>query len=61
MVGVGTLTFIWHGSSMLCCKLEGNVPSSMTTSKFTNHWANTKIEKLCKQQRKASNKAKNDR
>jgi hypothetical protein len=38
--------------------IEGNVPSKMTKSKFTNHWVNTKIEKLCKQQRKAFNKAK---
>ena len=30
----------------------------MTKSKFTNDWVNTKIEKLCKQQRKAFNKAK---
>ena len=29
----------------------------MTKSKFTNPWANTKIDKLCKQQRKAFNKA----
>ena len=41
--------------------IEGNVPSKMTKSKFTNHWVNTKIEKLCKQQRKAFNKAKKDR
>jgi hypothetical protein len=37
--------------------MEDNVPSKMTKSKFTNHWANTKIDKLCKQQRKAFNKA----
>ena len=37
--------------------IEDNVPSKMTKSKFTNPWANTKIDKLCKQQRKASNKA----
>jgi hypothetical protein len=41
--------------------IEDNVPSNMTKSKFTNHWVNTKIEKLCKQQRKAFNKAKKDR
>ena len=38
--------------------IEDNVPSKMTKSKFTNNWINTKIEKLCKQQRKAFNKAK---
>jgi hypothetical protein len=38
--------------------IEDNVPSKMTKSKFTNHWVNTKIEKLCKQQRQAFNKAK---
>jgi len=41
--------------------IEDNVPSKMTKSKFTNPWANTKIDKLCKQQRKAFNKANKDR
>jgi len=38
--------------------IEDNVPSKMTKSKFTNPWANKNIDKLCKQQRKAFNKAK---
>jgi hypothetical protein len=37
--------------------IEDNEPSKMTKPKFTNPWANTKIDKLCKQQRKAFNKA----
>jgi len=41
--------------------IEDNVSSKMTKSKFTNPWANIKIDKLCKQQRKAFNKAKKDR
>ena len=41
--------------------IEDNEPSKMTKSKFTNPWANTKIDKLCKQQRKAFNQAKKDR
>ena len=41
--------------------IEDNVSSKMTKSKFTNPGANIKIDKLCKQQRKAFNKAKKDR
>ena len=37
--------------------IEDNVPSKMSKSKFTNPCSNTKIDKLCKQQRKEFNKA----
>lgn len=38
--------------------IEDNVPSKMTKNKYTNPWANSDVDKLCKKQRKAFNKAK---
>lgn len=38
--------------------IDDNIPSKMTKTRYTNPWANTEINKLCKKQRRAYNKAK---